>query len=292
VASLDLSICIASYNTRDITLRTLAAAKAQASGISSEIIVVDNASSDGSADLIRAKWPGIHLVENRKNRYFSVSYNQAFGSSSGRFILALNSDVELLDNALETMLACLETDDSVGAVTGRLFSTDGRLQRTAARFASYPYLVLEYGLPGFVFRGARDAHRRERMYHNWQRDQVKQIDVAPGSFLMLRSELITEIGGFDERLKLYFTDDDLCVRVAEAGSRILYLPAARAIHMGGASASQNPGLSRQIFFSDLQAYAKKHFGIGPARILGFLTRPTLLGLTLAGLSRELRDRFR
>jgi GT2 family glycosyltransferase len=283
---LDLSICVASYNTKEATLRTLRSVIADSAGIDAEVIVVDNASGDGSAELIRDSFPDIDLIENTENRLFSASYNQAFEASSGRYLLAINSDVEILGGAMSAMIGFLEANPGVGAVTGRMHSPDGRLQRTGARFATFGYLALEYGLPGFLMQGARAAHRRERGYHDWDRMTPMCIDVAPGSFLMMRRDLLQQIGGFDELLRLYFSDDDWCLRAARVGSRICYLPSAQAIHMEGTSSSKIPGRARLLFFRDLLTYTRKHFGPVPSWAMAVMAWPTLFGMNLAAKVRS------
>jgi len=246
-----------------------------------EVIVVDNASEDGSADMIRQSFPQVRLIENHENRFFSAAYNQAFQRSEAPYVLALNSDVQVEEGSLSTMLDYLKNHPSVDAVTGGLHGPDGALQPTCARFASLGYLMLEYGFPGLVLRGARKYFRGHRSYRGWDRRSVKQVEVAPGSFLMFRRAILSEIGGFDERLRLYFSDDDWCLRLAVSGGCIHYLPAASATHEEMASSRLIPSLARRTFFEDLARYGRKHFGRARAAALSFSAWPVFLGISLA-----------
>ena len=282
---MDLSICIASFNTREALERTLRAAVADCSGLTAEWIVVDNGSGDGSAEMVRREFPSAKLVENPANRFFAVATNQAIALSTGRYVLTLNSDAEILQGTLPGLVDYLDTHPDVGAVTTQMYHPDGRLQRTCARFPSYSLLLLDHTPLGLFLMGRRRRLRRWAWYAEWDRRTERAIDIAPGSFILTRQTVLRSVGACDERFRLYFTDDDWCLRLQRAGFALTYLPSGRVIHVEGASSRQIPGLARRIYFEDLRAYSAKYFGEKRASWLWFLSAPTRWGMDVAAALR-------
>lgn len=289
---MDLSICIASYNTSAELANTLSAAAADSSQLSSEIIIVDNGSSDGSSEMVKKSFPGVTLIKNKTNRYFSAAYNQAFAISNGRYILALNSDVEILPGTLDRLVAYLDARSEIGAVTCKMLFPDGRIQMNCARFIHYPYLLLEHSFLGLLLPSHRSAFRHYRTYGEWDRSDPREVDVIPGSFIMSRSEVIKALGGFDEHFRLYFSDDDLCWRMQQAQHQIMYIPDGCVIHPEGSSSKRIPRLARHLYFKDMYTYAHRYFGRPQSYLLRFLASPTLWGMEQASMRSKSPDRIR
>jgi len=285
--SMDISICVVSYNTRQLLGRTLAAAMAGCQDLAAEMIVVDNNSVDGSGGFVRQAYPHIRLITNNQNRFFSAACNQAIERSTGEFVLLLNSDVELLPGTLKPLLADLRAHPEVGATTVRLSSPDGRVQATCARFLRYDYMLLEHSFLGSLLPGRRKRARSWRAYTGWDRLDRRLVEVAPGSFLLVRRNAFDVVGTLDENLKHYFSDEDWCLRLGQAGLKLAFLPLPGAIHIEGASSSTNPGLARRLYFDDMICYARKHFGRVSAALLNILTRPTQWGMEWAGKARRI-----
>lgn len=278
----DLSISIVSFNTRDLLERTTQAALADMDGLEGEIIIADNASTDGSQLMVRKRFPSVRLIVNAGNRFFATANNQAVAASRGRYVLILNSDVELRPGTLPALVKYLDTHPNVGAATARVYFPDGRLQLNCARFSSYAQMLLDYTFWGIIQAGRRRRMRDESWYAGWDRLTEREIDVAPDSFLMVRRQAIEAVGGFDERLRLYFTEDDWCWRIKQAGFRIMYVPVGKAVHPESASVIQVKPLARRIYFEDMITYASKYFGRWRAWWLWLFTRPTYWGMALAG----------
>ncbi|PWT93983.1 MAG: hypothetical protein C5B54_00875 [Acidobacteria bacterium] len=283
----DLSISIVSFNTCDLLERTICAVLADTQELNAEIIVVDNASTDGSAAMVTKRFPCVTLITNSQNRFFTAAHNQAAALSRGRYVLILNSDVEIQAGTLPAMVHYLDTHKDVGLVTGRLFFPDGQIQQNCARFSSYTSMIFDYTFWGLFQRSRHQKMRRSTWYADWDRQTEREVDVAPGSFLMIRRELFITTGRFDESLRLYFAEDDLCWRIKQKGFKIMYIPIGGAIHPEGASVQQVPSLARRIYFGDMIRYAEKYFGMWRARWLWLLTRPTYWGITLKA---DLRNR--
>jgi len=278
---MDLSICLVSFNTCDILDRTVRAALADTSDLTAEVIVVDNGSGDGSIEMLRQNFPMVRVIANPENRFFAEAINQAMALSGGRYVLALNSDAEVVPGTLAGLVGYLDSHPAVGAATTRMFFPDGRLQRTCARFWTFELLLLEYTFLGLLLPVTHDRLRRDARYADWDRLSERPVDVAPGSFILARRGVLSSIGGFDERLHLYFTDDDWCLRLQQTGLKVMYKPIGGVIHPEGASTHRIRAQARQMYFEDMLAYTAKHFGISRRRWLSVLTWPTRWGLTAA-----------
>ena len=275
-----LSTVIVNYNTRDKLARALDSLL-EAGGVAShEIIVVDNASTDGSAALVRERFPSVRLIEPGANRWFSGGNNLGFRAAQGEYVHILNPDTVVLPGALPAMFAALDADPSLGAVTSRMTYDDGTLQRNCSRRVTYTDLVLGYTFVGALLPGWRDRRRARMWYAEWDRESDWDVEIAPGSNILARGDVLRRIGGFDDRLKLYFTEDDLCVRIAAEGCGIRYLAGATIIHDEHASTESIQRLATRIYFDDLITYTRLHFGAARARVLAALVRPTRAAMAL------------
>jgi N-acetylglucosaminyl-diphospho-decaprenol L-rhamnosyltransferase len=283
-----LTTVICNYNTRDELAHALDSLQAHAGNLAHAIIVVDNASSDGSAAMVRDQFPTVQVIESGANLWFSGGNNLGMRAARGEYVLILNPDTIILPGALQTLVAYLDAHPAVGAVTSRMTFADGTLQRNGSRFADYADFVLTYTPLGVICRGARERRRRAMWYADWDRDSTRAVEVAPGSCLMMRRHLIEQGILFDERLKLFFTDDDLCRQIIGTGAAIHYVAESTIIHDEHASLDQVPRLTRRVYFADLLAYVRKYHGAGRAWLLALLLVPTRIAMQLANIWRALR----
>jgi GT2 family glycosyltransferase len=157
---------------------------------------------------------------------------------------------------------------------------DGSQQATCSMTPRYPDLLLGYTFLGVLFSSRRDSRRREMFYENWDRKTVQAVEVAPDSNLMTGRELLLEIGIFDEEMKLYFTEDDICRRIIDSGKEIHYLPDALLLHHEHASVEQVQRLASQIYFDDLLIFCQKYYGAARMRFLQSLIIPTRWAMDL------------
>lgn len=275
-----LSTVICNYNTRDKLARALESLQQQAAGLAHEIIVADNASNDGSAAMVRARFPDVRLFETGANLWFSGGNNVGIRAAQGAYVLILNPDTVILPGALDTLIAYLDAHPAVGAVTSRMIWDDGRLQMNGSRFPAFGDLLLAYSGVGVLFPGWRERRRRRMWYADWDRESTRAIEVAPGSCLMVRREILAAIGGFDEALKLFYTDDDLCRQIRQTGAAIHYVAEATIIHDEHASVDQVPRTTRRVYFEDMLAYAQKYHGRLAAGVLAIALGPTRLAMEL------------
>ncbi|MGC8781289.1 MAG: glycosyltransferase family 2 protein, partial [Anaerolineae bacterium] len=253
----DLSVIIVSWNVRDLLRECLKSVVSDQSSIATqpqhdvsqltiEVIVVDNASTDGSAAMVAAEFPQVRLIANAENRGFSGGNNQGIALARGRYILFLNPDTVVLADALRKMAAYLDAHDDVGVVGPQLRYGDGRLQSSCRRFPTLWSALFE-STPLAWHWPDNPWARRYRMEDlistippalPENEDAGIEVDWLVGAALMTRRTVLEQVGGFDEGYFMYSEELDWCRRVKGAGWRIVYLPAAQIIHYEGKSSEQ------------------------------------------------------
>jgi GT2 family glycosyltransferase len=276
----DLSISIINWNTQDLLANCLESVEQTKDGLDVEIIVVDNASTDGSQEMVQARFPAVKLVENQDNLGFARANNQALEQSRGRYVMLLNSDTLLQQGSLQAMVSFMDSHPEVGIVGARLINGDGSLQRSWARFPSILSEVL----------GANFRQRKRFSSHN--SSLVYEVDWVGGACLLIRHSTMEQVGLLDERFFMYSEELDWCYRTRQSGWSICYLPEACVIHLGGQSsrlASQR--MKAELYKSKLLFFCK-HYGRQRASLLTmflqvlFFARGFLgLILTLPGFNR-------
>jgi len=262
-----ISICIVSYNTRARLERCLESIEREAEdfALRTQIIVAENASSDGSAELVAERFPRVELIRNAENLNYTRAMNQCLRQARGEFILLLNPDTELQTSALHALQDALERHPEWGAAGARLEYPDGSLQRTGNRFPTFRFLLHE--VLGFNARVPHNAVHQHNMYAEWDRTSEREVDALSGACLMVRRRVLEHVGFLDERFVMYQEEIDWCKRLAAQGWRVGYVPQARVMHYTQASAQQIPSARRAALYENsLLAYANKYYG-APAALL-------------------------
>lgn len=257
---MDLSIAVISYNTRDLLLACLQSVQDRTTDVDYELIVVDNASRDGSAEAVRARFPQVTVIANAENDGFAKACNQAAAVSSGRYLLLLNSDTVMQKHTLRTMVTCLDQHLDIGAVSCLQRDEHGQLLRSCFPFPSLrDHVRYAEALPAIVKRLVGTISPADFR-------QSQDVDWANGACLMVRKALFARLGGLDERFFMYFEDVDLCRRVQQLGYRIRYVAEGEVVHLIGRSSRTNRhGLNKQWELSRIR-YVEKHFA-QPRRFL-------------------------
>jgi GT2 family glycosyltransferase len=277
----DLSIVIVSYNTCEPLRRCLASIEEQGGDLEVEAIVVDNGSKDGSADMVRQHFPAAKLIEPGYNTWFTGGNNRGAQAASGEYVFILNPDTALQPGTLQTMVDYLRRHTHVGAVTCQMRFPDGRRQFTCSRAPRYPDLLLGYTFLGVLLAPWRNRRRQQMWYDGWQRDSTRAVEVIPDSCLMISRDLWRRLGGYDERFKLYFTEDDICKRILACGYEIHFVAEAVLLHEEHASTSQVQRLASQVYFDDLIYFTRKYYGALAALALQALIVPTRYAMDAA-----------
>jgi GT2 family glycosyltransferase len=231
---MDVSIIIVNWNTRELLRDCLDTIAKQTRRVSYEIIVVDNASSDGSPGMCERTFPCVKLIANAVNRGFAAGNNQGMQVASGRYVLLLNPDTVVLDGAIDRCVAYADSHPDVGVVGCQVLETDDRIQQTGFSFPSTWTLFLVSGLSRLFPRSPLFAKPQLGW---WRRDSEKDIDIVSGMFMLVRREAIRQVGGMDESYVVYAEETDWCFRFRKAGWRRAFFPEARIIHVDGGSKS-------------------------------------------------------
>ncbi|RDI76259.1 putative glycosyltransferase [Gaiella occulta] len=256
------SIVIVSWNTREALAECLASVVADTA---TEVWVVDNASADGSADMVRGRYPSVNLLVNDRNRGFAAACNQALAQANGRLLLLLNPDARPQPGALRRLCAVLEERPEVGVVGGQLLARDGRPLRSYGAIPSVGAFLTEMvglaGVPGLrrLLPAVAAAPRR--------RERPRSVGYTSGACLAFRRELLDTVGMLDERFFLYFEETDFCARVRQAGYLVWFEPAARVEHQGQASAARLGQEAEAHYARSAYAFIHKHRGARAARRL-------------------------
>lgn len=255
----NLSIVIVNWNVRELLRRCLASIRFDA-----EIIVVDNASSDGSADMVRAEFPHVRLVANAANRGFGGGSNDGLAAARGRYVLLLNPDTEIVGDALATLIHYADAHPRAGVLGPQLLNPDGSVQSSRRRFPTLITALFESTwLQSLAPRGVLEHYYALDLPDN----QPVQVDWVTGAAMMARREAIEQAGGFDERFFMYSEEMDWCKRIQGAGWDIVYLPPAQVIHHEGKSSEQVIP-QRHIYFQTSKVrYFRKHHGALSAEFL-------------------------
>jgi GT2 family glycosyltransferase len=257
-SSIDISVVVVSWNTRDMLLDCLASVRDALTGFRSEIIVVDNASSDGSAAAVAERYPEVRVIVNSMNVGFAKANNIGIAHSQGKYLALINSDVIVQPNCIATLFHFMQSNPRVGIAAPKILNPDLTLQESCRAFPSVwntfcRTFALDTLFPNLqLFSG--------QWMRSWSHDHVREVDVLSGCFWMMRHEAMAEVGGLDENFFMYAEDKDLCRRFSDAAWTIIYYPLASAIHFGGASSSRQP----VRFYVEMQRanlrYWRKHHG--------------------------------
>jgi N-acetylglucosaminyl-diphospho-decaprenol L-rhamnosyltransferase len=258
--SLDVTVdaVIVNWNSQSLLRECLAALDQDDIAERLNIIVVDNASTDGSAVGLAAEHARLEVVLNAKNFGFAAACNQGAKRGSAPFLLFLNPDVRVKPGAVASTVRYLEypTHSDVGIVGIQLLDIDGRVQRTCARAPTATALLLQTLFLDRLCPGLVAPH----FLTHWDHGDTRPVDQVMGAFLLIRRELFESLGGFDERFFLYYEDDDLCAAAREAGWSVVYHAGAQALHVGQGTTSAVK--DRRLFHhaSSRVEYSAKRYG--------------------------------
>jgi GT2 family glycosyltransferase len=251
----DVSVVVVSYETRD-DLAACLASLADAGGPGLETIVVDNASTDGSADMVARDFPAVRLVRSTENQGFGAACNRGAAVASGAYLLFLNSDAQVTAGAVPALARVLDTQPDVAIVGPRTLNEDGTAQ---VSFGPALTPLAEWRQRRLVRAVARREPDALRIAH--ERSLVARApDWVSGSCLMIRRRAFDAVAGFDEGFFLYEEDVDLCVRVRAQGGLVRFEPAATVVHRLGRSMARMPDRARAEYDRSHLRYYRKHNG--------------------------------
>lgn len=289
-AAKDVSVIIVSYNVRDFLEQCLHSIHRACQHLDAEVLVVDNASRDGSSQMVKSQFPWVQLRENRINLGFAKANNQALRMAKGRYLLLINPDTLAREDTVKRMLEFLQTHPEVGAAGCKILNPDGTLQLSCRRSFPTPWVALSkiLGL-GRLFPRSRFFGKYNLTYLD--PEKISEVDALSGSFMFLRREALQQVGFFDEQYFMYGEDLDLCYRIKSAGWKIYYLPTTQIIHYKGRSTEVSASTVLD-FYRAMYIFVGKHLR---RKYLFFLHWFLILGIAIRAAvsfaSRILRRAF-
>ncbi|MEE4359571.1 MAG: glycosyltransferase family 2 protein [Desulfococcaceae bacterium] len=252
---INLSIIIVNYNTKNLLQKCLRSVLENTTGISFEIIVVDNNSSDGSPDMVRRDFPHTLLICNNKNVGFSKANNMAFRQAAGEYLLFLNSDTLIGKSAVQKMLDYMKIHNKTGIIGPKILDPQYRPTPSYMRFLDVSKLFLGSKL----LKNFIDIEKNRIHYPVYDFNSTQSVEWISGACMLVRRNIFEKAGLFDENYFLYFEDMDLCLQIKKLGYEIVYLPSAEIIHFFGASSSKKKNSIKKIFHHSQRHYFKKNF---------------------------------
>ncbi len=256
-----LSVIIVNYNVRPFLENALVALRKSTEGIDCEVIVVDNASDDGSVDMVNEKFPGVHLIVNKANLGFAAANNVALRRVQGDLVLLLNPDTLVQEDTMQVMIDFMDKNPEAGLAGCKILNPDGTLQLACRRSFPTPWVALSkiIGL-SVLFPGSEVFGKYNLTYLD--PELTHEVDAVSGSFMIFRKKVIDQVGFLDEQFFMYGEDLDWCYRIKEAGWKIFYVPATKIIHYKGQSARRSDIDEVKVFYEAMKVFARKHFHRG------------------------------
>ncbi len=254
---MDLSIIIVNYNVKEFLQNLLHSIKKAAAALNYEIIVVDNASDDGSVELLQEKFPGINLIVNKENLGFGRANNIGLSVAKGDYLLLLNPDTLVGEDTFKEMISFFKKTPQAGLAGCKILNPDGTLQLACRRSFPGPWTSFckVTGLSSF-FPNSRLFARYNLTYLD--ENKTYEVDAISGSFMMMRRDVYQKVGGFDEQFFMYGEDLDLCYRIQKEGYKVYYVHNTQIIHYKGESTKRSSLDETKIFYDAMHLFVKKH----------------------------------
>lgn len=264
---LDVSICLINHDGCEYTLNCLQSIFEGTHDISLEVFVVENASADGCAEAIRRVFPKVHLLQNSERQSFTVNNNLAIKRSSGRYVLVLNNDTLVQDGALDTLVRFMDQHADCGAAAAKLVHPDGSAQHVYVQ----PPTLCSYACRTLVIQNLSvvSAAYRKRLSKMCDYQSVTEVRNLTGACMLVRREVLGQVGLFDEGYDFYFEDVDWSYRIGQAGWHLYLVPEARIVHYGGATLDRVRALAKISEYRSVCRFFVKH------RIGGQMALPIL-----------------
>lgn len=249
-----LSVIIVNYNTRRMTLDSLSKLHENLGGISTEIILIDNASQDGSVEAVRERFPQVRILEPGKNLGFGKANNLGMKAARGEYFMLLNTDAFVHPGAISAMIAEIQKYPQCGVLGSKLLNADGSLQQSCYPFPSPSRAWIENLWLSRLLKKTFD-------YQHWPHDVPREVDWLIGACMLLPRKVFQQVGGFDETFFMYAEETDWLRRIRDAGYTVRFTPDAAVTHLGGASGKNDKAKISKVFFESLDYYEKKHHGL-------------------------------
>jgi GT2 family glycosyltransferase len=281
----DVSVIIVAWNVRQLLHDCLKSVYQKTRDVDFEVIYVDNASEDGSVEMVREQFAEVRIIENDKNEGFIKANNQGIEIAQGRYVLLLNSDTILLDNAIAKTVRFADANPDAAVSGCKVLNPDRTIQRTCFMYPSVLNMFLAATYLYKIFPESRFFGREHMTW--WGFDEAREVETICGCFSLVRKEAIDQVGLMDERYFVYGDDPDWCYRFKKAGWKVMFTPSGRIIHYGGQTTSQKARAfrlqlegSKLIFMKLHRSRAAFPFACLMAALFFFLRIPYWLAIGL------------
>jgi GT2 family glycosyltransferase len=266
-----ITIIIVTYNTKKLLTNCLESIYKYKNNLNLKIIIIDNASSDNTASFIKKKFPQIKIIINKKNLLFSQAYNQGLKNIKSKYFLILNSDTTMHKNTLTNMYQFMEKYSHCGISTCIAKDEQNKIIETSHE--SHKPITQIFELPIFYKFLKNHYLLNEFRYRKWNRKSTRQVESIPGSFMFVKSKMIKEIGLFDEKMRLFYSDADYCRRINNKGFELYHNANTSYTHLIGQTLnhfSQKKIIT--LSYSDMTYYYEKYYGIYWSKIIKILSK--------------------
>lgn len=254
---IDLSIIIVNYNVKEFLLNLIDSIRKASEGLQTEIIVVDNASVDGSVEMIRKNHPEVIVIENKENLGFGKANNIGLKRAAGKYLLMINPDTIVREDTFRKMIAFFESHPDAGMAGCKVLNPNGTLQLACRRSFPGPWTSLT------KVTGLSSLFPKSKLFAKYNltyldENKTYEVDAISGSFMMMKRETYEKVGGFDPQFFMYGEDLDLCYRVQKAGYKVYYVHDTEIIHYKGESTKRSSMDETKVFYDAMHLFVKKH----------------------------------
>lgn len=289
---MDISIVIVNWNTKDLLRDCLKSVYQTVKDVKFEVIVVDNASNDGSVAMVTEEFTDVVIIENSENRGFGAANNQAFAVMKGRYALLLNTDAVLTENAVHELFTFMENHEEAAMAGGQLLDRDGSRQNSIANFPTIFTLLFNISFLEYLFPRKYPSKR-------YKHEKPLAVESVIGACVMVRKKAMDEVGVFDERYFFFFEETDWALQMRVAGWRVYHVPSAMIYHLQGKSIGTNIRSRIEFYRSRYRFFAKWRGRVYYIAIRSIIYVRLIINWVLTsiayvltvGMSREIRGKW-
>lgn len=282
---MELSIIIVNYNVKYYLAQCLDSVLKATAALDAEIIVIDNASSDGSVDYLQPKFPQVTFIINNNNRGFGAANNQAATLAKGEYLLILNPDTVIPEDGLQACLKFMKSKPEVGALGVRMIDGFGHFLKESKRGFPSPATAF-YKMSGLINAFPTSARFGKYYLGHLPEKKSAEVDVLAGAFMLIKTRVWQELNGFDEDYFMFGEDIDLSYRIIKAGYKNYYFPDVSILHYKGESSNRQSKAFVKMFYEAMQIFSQKHFKQSYKRPTYFFIRTAIKGSSTLALSKN------